>query len=531
MNGRGTPLRQYHILALNALPEEDYPLAISLQGLANREEPNVYLVPGPDGQEKHWIEWYRQYGYEPVHETLDELLQAFAPKLRGYIVFDPAVPDSLNVAISLSGAMDSVVCAPSSVDRMRAMGLACSMDLRGTFTGRVEAYRWLVDNHLGDFDLRVMANWNQEGAPHIQPDMDFVIARRGLGMGCSVNEADYPDEAALWDRAQTAAPDGAMMIGWHTPRDSEATHVYFASQHSVRLYCGYAWNSSFHQHIEASEEYAQEHCEWAKCDPNARYAAITLSDGDSWHSMADVQKRFWLHPRRGEVPLGWEVAPIFAEVGPALLEYYYKTRTDNDYLVCGPSGIAYNYLSGYANWESYLRASADIMRKTSLRTIWAINRIVRHVPGGGIEHRLKDGPIVYTRQEMEGFGGVKDVHGADIVDPRVIGRYMEYMPDALGFFQGWERIPGEDPYWVGGRLWCPVGALVRKDIDAAIREFEESAARQALPAFVSAHVNCYDCDMDTVIETIRRLEQNGFTVVRPDVFLSLARDARRSAIV
>jgi hypothetical protein len=524
-------LKQYHIMALDTLPVDDQPIAISLQGLANREEPSIYLLPSSDGQERHWVEWYRQYGYEPVESTLDDLLQAFASKLKGYVVYDPAVPDSLNVAASLAGIMDSVVCAPSSVDRMKALGLACSMDLRGKFTGRVDAYRWLVDNYLDDFDLRVMANWNQGDAAHVHADMDFIIAHRGLGMGCSVNGADYPDEAAIWDKAQTAAPDGAIMIGWMTPRDSEATHVYFASQHSVRLYCGCSWNSSFHQHIAASEPYAQEHCEWAKCDPGARYATITLSDGDSWHSMADVQKKFWLHPKRGDVPLGWEVAPIFAEVGPALLEYYYKTRTDNDYLLCGPSGIAYNYLSGYANWQSYLRASAEIMRKTSLATIWAINRIVRHVPGGGIEHQLKDGPIVYTRQEMEGFGGTKDEHGADIVDPQVIDRYMEYMPDALGFFQGWERIPGEKPYWVGGRLWSPVGALVRKDIEGAIREFEESAAGQGQPAFVSAHVNCYDCDMDTVIETIRRLEDKGFTVVRPDVFLRLAQDARARGLV
>jgi hypothetical protein len=33
--------------------------------------------------------------------------------------------------------------------------------------------------------------------------------------------------------------------------------------------------------------------------------------------------------------------------------------------------------------------------------------------------------------------------------------------------------------------------------------------------------------MDVVIETIRRLEQKGFTVVRPDVFLRLAQDAAK----
>jgi len=523
--------RPYQTLALDSMPIEDRPIAISLQGLVNRKEPRLYLIPDPKGAETYWVELYLSYGYEPVEATLDDLLRAHAAEVKGYITFDPSVPDSLNVAISLAGVMDAIVCAPSAAARMEALGLRNLIDLQGRFAGRVEPYRWLVDEHLDKFDLNVLANYNQQDVPHVMPDMDYLIAHRGFCMGVTINAADYPQEAELWEQVQTAAPGHAMMIGWITPRDGEATHVYFASTHSVWVYCGCAWNTSFHQHIQATGPYSQDHCEHAECDPNARYATMALSDGDSWHGMAEVQKRFWLHPRRGEVPIGWEVAPIFYKVGPALLEHYYKTRTENDYVLCGPSGIAYNYLSGFADWQGYLQRSADVMRETSLRTIWAINRVVRHLPGGKIEHMLKDGPVEYTRQQMEELNGIKDQKGADIVDPEVVERYMEYMPDALGFFQGWERIPGENPHWVGGRLWSPVGALVRNDIDGAVREFEESAARQGLPAFVSAHVNCYDSSMDVIIETVRRLESKGFTVVRPDVFLRLAQDACARGLV
>lgn|GEM_PF-1912810 len=518
-------MKPYHILSLATVPDEERPIAISLQGLANREEPSVYLLPRPDGPENHWVEWYRRYGYEPEETTLDNLLSLFKSSCQGCIIIDSSVPDTINVAMSLAGLMDAIVCSPSAVDKMAALGLKPLVDLRGRFNGRVEPYRWLASEYLGKFDLKVLANYNMNEQPRIASDMDYLIAHRGFCMGLSVNDADYPDEARLWDQVQTAAPDGAIMIGWHTPRDSEATHVYFASRHNVCLYCGYAWNMSFHQHIDALSEYSQPHCESATCDPNARYITITLSDGDSWHSMADVQKKFWLHPRRGEYPLGWEVAPIFAEVGPALLEYYYSTRTENDYLVCGPSGIAYNYLSGYSEWWKFLQKSADAMNATSLRTIWTINRIVRHVPGGGIEHTINSGPIVYTRKQMEEFGGIKDEKGADIVDATVIRRYMDCISDALGFFQGWERIPGADPSWTDGKIWSPAGGLVRKDIDGAIREFDEASARQPLPSFVSGHVNCYDADMDVVIETIDRLRARGYTVVRPDVFLRLAQDA------
>jgi hypothetical protein len=515
----------FHILCLESIPGESLPCFLSLQGIANREKPEVYLLPKPDGFEKHWIDWYRSYGLEGRETSPDDLLSSFANRARGYIVYDPDLPDSLNVSMSLAGVENALACHPSDAPKLEALGLTRIADFSGRWNDKIPASQWAVQNVMPGCNLSLLANYDQGEGLRPFPTMDLIVALKGFCLGLSVNDADYPGEAQVWDEVQTRAPDHAMMIGWHTKRDSEATHVYFCSRHNVHVYCAFAWNMSFHRHVKAKREFTQEHSSRKRSDPEARYATITLSDGDSWHSMCDGQKKFWSHPKRGEVPLGWEVAPIFARMAPAVLEYYYETRTKNDYLVCGPSGIGYNYLSGFPDWKGYLRRSAGLMKETSLRTIWTINRVVRHVPGGAIEHQLREGPVCYSRIQMEEFGGIKDQKGADLLDPVVVERYMETIPQAYGFFQGWERIPGEKPRIVKGKLWCPTAALVCDDIDAVIREFEEGAAEQTLPAFVSAHVNCYKANMDVVIETVRRLEQKGFRVVRPDEFLRLARDA------
>ncbi len=518
-------MTSYELVLTKGLDAGEVATLLSVQGLANRAAPRVYLLPDPEGSEKHWVNWYTRYGMQPAETSPDKVIAACAKDAEGYVVYDPDLPDTLNIAMAFAGVRNAVVCAPSGEERLRGLGLKRLEDLRERWADKLGAYRWAVDTVMKECDCSVLANYGQGATVAPRPTMDYLVAHRGFCMGLCVNGADFPEEAALWDEVQTAAPNHAMMLGWHTGRDSEATHVYFGSRHNVWVYCAGAWNMSFHEHIAARQGYHQDHCEKAECDPNARYAAITLSDGDSWHSMADVQKNFWLHPRRGEVPVGWEVAPVFAKVGPAILEYYYKTCTENDYLVCGPSGIGYNYLSGFQDWRGFLQHSADAMKETSLRTIWNINRVVRHLPGGRIEHRLKEGPIAYTREEMGAFGGIKDEKGADWVDPEMVERYVRGIPDALGFFQGWERIPGEGPRWVDGKLWCPTGALVRRDIDAVVREFEEAAAQQPLPAFVAGHVNCYKADMDTIVEVVRRLEAKGYQVVRPDVFLRLGEDA------
>jgi len=521
----------HDIVSLVDEPTERVALLLSLQGIVNRKGPRLYLLPRADGPEWHWAEWYRGYDMEGRNLSAEDAVRKYANETEGYVVCDPDVPDTLNVAMIMSGIELGVVCFPSDVAMLESCGLRQLADLRGRWSDKVASYRWAIDTLMERCDCRVLANYEQR-TDHAQPrpTMDFLVARRGFCMGLTINDADYPEEAELWDHVQTAAPDHAMMLGWHTVRDSEATHVHFGSRHNVWVYCAGAWNMSFHQHVQARNAYEQEHCDSAKCDPAAKYATITLSDGDSWHSMADVQKKFWLHPRRGEVPVGWEVAPIFGQVGPAILEYYFKTKTPNDYLLCGPSGIGYNYLSAFDDWRGFLDHSARAMRSTSLRTIWVINRVVRHLPGGVIEHRLKDGPIAYTRKQMEEFGGVKDQKGADWVDPEMVKRYMDGIPEAPGFFQGWERIPGEGPRWVDGKLWCPTAALVRRDVAATVREFEQAAAEQPFPVFVAGHVNCYDADMDSVIAVVRELESRGYRVVRPDVFLQLARDAYRRGL-
>jgi hypothetical protein len=516
----------YDLISLASIPAEGLPLLLSLQGLANRNAPQVYLLTEEQGPSAHWVEWYQRDQYAEQSIAFDDLLRKYRSACKGLILYDPAFPDSINLAVTLAGLLDAWICPPSLAEQLQSLGITCLLDLRGKWSERVAAYRWLMQEALVKCNLSVLANFDQSGGTASpKPDMDYLIARRGFCMGLSINQADYPEEAACWEEVQTKAPPHAMMLGWHTPRDSEATHVFFGSNHNVHVYCGGAWNMSFHQHIPARNPYTQTHCQTAACDPKGKYVCLCLSDGDSWHSMVDVQKKFWLHPRRGEVPLGWQVAPVFSQVGPSLLGYYYESRTLNDYLLCGPSGIGYNYLSGFKDWSGYLELTRQVMQKTSLRTIWVINRVVRHLPGGVIEHRLKGGPIQYTRQQMEEFNGIKDQNGADWVDPMMVARYLEGLPDALGFFQGWERIPGESVQWLQGKSWSPTVALVRNDPEATLNEFEQAASAQLLPAFLPGHINCYAADMEGVIAMVRTLEQKGYTVVRPDVFLCLAADA------
>ncbi len=100
----------------------------TLQGLVNRDRPRLYLnhdyqrleTPGVD---TFWLEKYQEAG-QPYGwladtqiiklETLDELLEIFAAAAEGVVLWDPAVPATLNVATTIAGIENLAVLRAGS---------------------------------------------------------------------------------------------------------------------------------------------------------------------------------------------------------------------------------------------------------------------------------------------------------------------------------------------------------------------------------------------------------------------------------
>ena len=161
------------------LPEKV--LLLSLQGLANRTAPRLYVVHPKDYQweitEPLFNFYERRHGvtFTPVKSAADALT-LFARFAKGYVVWDKAVPASLNVTLTIAGLEDALVVSeetlPSVVDR----GLRRIDDLRGRYTGRTDAevYQdavaryWarcnrdaimLMGGHAGAVRMPGMADW------------------------------------------------------------------------------------------------------------------------------------------------------------------------------------------------------------------------------------------------------------------------------------------------------------------------------------------------------------------------------------
>src|SRR5690606_23693757 len=71
---------------------------------------------------------------------------------------------------------------------------------------------------------------------------------------------------------------------------------------------------------------------------NKVYVTMTVGEGDNIQYCQRHMRILWDNPDRGKAPTNWTISPVLADVAPALYRYYQQTATENDLLVCGPSG-------------------------------------------------------------------------------------------------------------------------------------------------------------------------------------------------
>jgi hypothetical protein len=134
-----------HYGDVSKLSGGDQTLLTTLQGVVNRSRPELYFLFSPGGTDGVDARWLRNTGV-PTTRYADplDLVARYKQRVRGAILHDPAVPDSLNIATTLAGLENAVVADEAQA---RTHGLKVIKDLRGVFDGdRVKTYRWQLEN-------------------------------------------------------------------------------------------------------------------------------------------------------------------------------------------------------------------------------------------------------------------------------------------------------------------------------------------------------------------------------------------------
>lgn len=355
---------------------------ITLQGLVNREEPRLYVIF--KDHDAWWLARAAQSLRLKVEfARIDEAVKHLAPQAEGYVVYDPAQPDTINVGTTLCGVYNGVLVHPTWINWLEQLGVNRKLiDLRGSFRDRVSAYLWAFENLWNKVDrtklavacpeTRTYTRYGRTFTSNLQVACrDYAVALRLLTVYLDpLNQA----ERGLLERILSAMPNNSMVMGWHG--EDEGAYVDLATRYGKHVVVmmhhfgplDFA-NPSVWMHLKPLEDpkFPLPPVRPEVLGRGGIYVTFYITDGDNlqWdYNMVSL----WL--KRTSVPVAWTVSPFLLDVAPFMAHYYAKTMSENDAFVCGPSGAGYIYpTSNEAYLEQYLLHTRFHLERSGLRIV------------------------------------------------------------------------------------------------------------------------------------------------------------------
>ena len=484
------------------LPEKV--LLLSLQGLANRAAPQLYVIHPHNYQweitEPLYDFYKRKHGVAFTEiPNAAAALDRFAASAKGYVVWEPATPATLNVAFTLAGLEDALVVTEAQIPLVTARGLKPIDDLRGRYTGQTDAEIY------GDAVKRYWARCNHDaimlmgghaGAVR-QPGMaDWGIRQKMFFHDLSANPK-HPAELALAQRLLSELNPGAFVFGWHSyGKDTEEQWTTLLSGYGLKMEGLHNLpNLSFNCQFGFTEGFTFTNTHHvardAKLVPEQKvYLAFVQSDS--------IGIGVWTKPGRGKLPFAWQVTMNWTSFSPAALEYFHESATPNDYFIGGLSGPGYMYPNHIpADKFPILMAEARRMMKVLDEHVMEI-----------MDNSAADG----------------NVGNADLTK-ETVDRYYHEFPDVIGFINGYGPARTRDlrdsrpllsyEYYIDPRR-------PREEVAADLNELIALNAKR--PYFLLVHVRESN-DVNSLVGVVKQLD-GPVEVVPLDRFLKLAAAAK-----
>ena len=476
-------------------------MLVSLQGLANRAAPQLYIVHPPDFQweiTEPLFEFYqRKHGVQFTGiKTAEEALTLFARHAKGYVVWDPAVPATMNVALTIAGLDDALVVTADQVPLVERHGLKPLDDLRGRYTGQTDAqiYADAVTRYWARCTREsIMLMGGHAGAVRQPSVADWGIRQKMFFHDLSANPARHPEEVALAQRLLGELKPGAIVFGWHSyAKDTEEQWTTLLSSYGLKMEglhnlpnlsfnCQFGFTPGFK--FTNNHHVARD----AKLTAEAKvYLSFVQSDS--------IGIGVWTKPGRGKLPFAWQVTMNWTKFSPAALEYFHESATPNDYFIGGLSGPGYMY-------PNHIPADRFPLLMQEAREMMAI--LDEHV-----------------MEIMDNSAADGNVGNADLTK-ETVDRYYAAFPDVIGFINGYgpartRDLRGTRPmisydYYIDPRR-------PRAEVAADLNEL--IALNATRPYFLLVHVRESN-DVNSLIEVVKQLD-GPVEVVPLDVFLKLA---------
>ncbi len=374
----------------------------TIQGIINREAPTLYVLStkfpvglADPARPSYWLRLFTQPGQwlaprpQKTLRHLDDLVQLAGDKLKGAVIWDPAVPATVNVATTVAGVEDAIALSPELAAKyLPRWKLRVIHDLRGKFTGKEtgsaknDAYRWAIREYLapGRCSSHFLGLYEDSHFARRNGAIDYVVNRDWLvkNRAFTFDLSPWGDEVPADDLGQPPGTDLAtyQLILAETRRHSAGEHMTelagffqfckytnFNSVHTskhepvptewetVHLISPYnvyqntstsdCYNQSLHSHAPRLPLKQERAAKAVAYDPRKTYLCIFMADYDSAFVLYDYLPKHWDDPNRGKIPLAWGINPNLLNAYPDVIAHIYRTLTPNDTITADAGAAGY----------------------------------------------------------------------------------------------------------------------------------------------------------------------------------------------
>jgi len=496
-------------LSENWLMSGDVPvhsLLISLQGLANRDYPRIYLEYPLNWQweivhplikfleHRHGVK-FNKLGMDDA----DTALSLYSKYAKGCVVWDKNVRSSLIVAFTISGIEDLLVVNEDQLPLAQKHGLKVVVDLRDKFNGQSDdvIFQWAYDKYFDrcSRDYYVVMG-GQEGT-EMQPGIaDFGIQQRAFFSNLSSNPK-HTKELALLKKILGRQNTASMVLGWHSyAKDTEGTHTSLVGNYGLIMEGLHNLpNVSFTSQIPLTPDFKFKNNH--HIDANEKLVAqkkvyICAVSTDSMGIGA------WTKPGRGKIPYTWQVLMNWIWLNPPALQYFYEDKSPNDYFIGGLSGPGYMYPKAVPadKFVNLMKVCDDYMKRLDLRAL----------------------------EIMDYSEGNRHVGNTDLTK-EVVDLYYNNCPNVIGFINGYGTARTFDLRNDKPMISYDYYLDVNRPVNEAVADLDELIQlNQNKPYFLLMHIRETN-SVDKVAEILSKLS-NPAEVVPLDIFLKLAASAK-----
>ena len=343
---------------------------ITLQGLVNKHKPQIYIILRDE--DELWLKLIQDENIPINKMDLNNVMEKYRDYCKGYITYDPNVPDTLNLANIMSGIYDTVIVNPRDISWIEGLGFKKYGDLRGRFKNRLEVYRWGYEELWPKCNHRLLVPMRPY--PVSNPPRPLQIAVRdyasALKLFIHYLDPHNVEELSLFKKFLKDMPENSAILGWY--KECEHITVRLASEYNkfVVVTTGaphLVSNLTVWSGIDVKVKFKLPPLNLNKLGEDKVYVTFYINDGDNvqWDIL---MRKFWDDKYRGKIPIAWTISPFLIDLAPLIMKYYAESMSENDTFVSGPSGTGYWYPNINPNYtEKFLDLARKYFERTGLK--------------------------------------------------------------------------------------------------------------------------------------------------------------------